>query len=86
MFELPGLYNTKNYICNITLQEIDACEEECLYLADDVACDRDVHELCTIIMNEEGLTSSKNPYDAAELYVKLRNQILIELQLDFYNL
>lgn len=78
MYNLPELYGTENFIGKLNDETITShCESECWFLTE--PCDKDVFELCIIIMEEMGLVKAQNPYEAVNLYIKLRNNILLLL-------
>lgn len=76
MFHLPEVYNTKNLLCNVCTRRIENYEEECLFLN---TCDKDVYDLCKIIIAENNLHMPEDPYEAIDLYLKLRTEIIMLL-------
>lgn len=44
--------------------------------ADKMCCDRDVYELCSIIMPEKDAVLQTEPFSAVDLYIELRNALL----------
>lgn len=77
MFELPELYETRDYRVPILNDDIVNCEEECEIPL--FPCDKDVFHLCTIILEERHITIPEDPYDAVEVYLFLRREIKLSL-------
>lgn len=75
MYTVPELYDTEDYLCDVSEQDIISCEEDCLHRSD-IACDEDVHTLCTYIMAENNLTVSVDAYMAIDLYLTLREKLV----------
>lgn len=76
MYQLPALYNTKNYSVEIRNEEVRLFKGQSLIINDDmVCCDKHVHELCTILMNENGYNAPNNVYQALDLYTDLRRNL-----------
>lgn len=74
MFHVPQLYETVDYITQITENDLLLPREACLF-SDNIPCDVDVYELAMEIMNEMGLSQPILPNDAVDLYIVLRNEI-----------
>lgn len=70
MYEMPTLFQTKSYLLEVPTFAIDALATECTILK--FPCDEDFYRLCNIIMLENGLSHKCDPYDAVELYSRLR--------------
>ncbi len=51
MFQFPGLWNTRNYICAVSQNDKDAFHE----FRSLVCCDPDVYEMCIGIMAEDNI-------------------------------
>ena len=58
--------------------DLDLCKDECIS-KDEFPCDRDVFELCLILVEENKWSVPKDPYDAITLYKFLREAILNNL-------
>ena len=65
-------------MCPITNVDIDVCKEDCTFRSP-YPCDRDVHELCCILMAENHVELSADPFDSVNLYMFLRDNILRNL-------
>lgn len=73
---MPDLYGVEDYLAPIPRNEIESAEEECVFLNTQLPCDRDVHELCKILLTEDGLSLPSDPYDIVDVYIHLREKIL----------
>ncbi|XP_033646897.1 uncharacterized protein LOC117306426 [Asterias rubens] len=76
MYFVPELYNTKNYTQGITQDDLDECEEECIFRGS-IPCDEDVFRLCSFIMAKRHLTLSHDAYSGLELYLVLREVLSV---------
>ncbi|XP_031351071.1 uncharacterized protein LOC116176587 [Photinus pyralis] len=74
MYNLPELYGSEDNLVRVFSASILSCKEECLSLKS--SCDEDVNDLCNIILSELDMSKPHDPYDAVNLYVKLRTEIL----------
>ncbi|KAB0795190.1 hypothetical protein PPYR_12029 [Photinus pyralis] len=74
MYNIPEVYGTKDYLCNLSSADIGDYEEQCLF--HNCPCDDDFYELCVIIMSENGYVMPKTSTDAVDLYLNLRHQLL----------
>jgi hypothetical protein len=74
IYTVPELYDTKDYLCEVSANEVNGCHEQCTFRSN-VACDSDVFELCTIIMAEQNLNIPMDVYEALDLYLELRAAI-----------
>ncbi|KAF7649090.1 hypothetical protein LDENG_00147400, partial [Lucifuga dentata] len=74
MYTVPELYGTEDYLCEVPEQDI-ARYEDSLHRSD-IACDEDVHTLCTYFMAENDLSVPKDAYMAINLYLSLREQLV----------
>jgi len=54
---------------------LEACTDECKFVEEQVAADEDITELAALLMEEQGLSVPTSPFEAAVLYVHLRNEI-----------
>lgn len=75
MYTVPELYGTGDYLCSVPQQDITHCEEDCVKRSD-IACDEDVHALCTFIMAQNNLTVPTDAYMAVDLYISLREDLV----------
>lgn len=74
MYHTPQIYNTGDFLRTVEFEKLAACKEECKF--EDLPCDEDVYNLCKIIIEEKGLTEPHNPFDAVDVYIQLRNEML----------
>lgn len=72
MYEIPHLYAAMDYIQHIRDRQILAA---CRFL--NLPCDKDIYELCNIIMQEKNLQLSDDPYCNIDVYIELKNEINI---------
>lgn len=76
MYNMPEIYGTRNYMLPITENKLEIARQDCLFLDENVPCDEDVFELCEILLNEDGRLHPEDPYEAADTYLYLRNQLI----------
>ncbi|KAK1172320.1 hypothetical protein AOXY_G4861 [Acipenser oxyrinchus oxyrinchus] len=74
MYLLPELYRTYDYMSPIESVELQVCRSECTFRLP-VPCDPDVYDMCNIVMAESHLDLPNEPYQALDLYIRLRNEI-----------
>ena len=58
--------------------ELELCKEESSQ-RDEFPCDRDMFELCLILIDENNWSIPKDAYDAVTLYKLLRDEILMHI-------
>ncbi|KAL3977653.1 SLAM family member 8 [Sarotherodon galilaeus] len=75
MYTLPELYGTRDFLCPTEEEHVEMCKTECVFRLTK-PCDPDVYELCNILMTESHLTPPTDPYQAVNLYVHLRENIV----------
>lgn len=75
MYQLPELYRTKNYSVEVRTEEVRLFKEQSLIIKNDICCDKHVHELCKILMDEYNYSAPKNVHHALDLYINLRQNI-----------
>lgn len=78
MYEMPSLYGCDDYLLKIPSFAIDALQSECLFI--ETPCDKDFHELCCLVMEENNLIRPCDPYSGIDFYVTLRNKLLLLFQ------
>lgn len=71
LYQLPVLYDTIDYMCEVDPEDVVICKDECLF-REPIPRDRDVYDMCNIIMNENDLEFPQAPDTAVELYLELR--------------
>lgn len=76
MYQIPSLYGARTYLTRIPDFVLDTITPECVFHK--YPCDKDFYELCNILLIENQLTRKYDPFEAVDLYIRLR-QILKEL-------
>ncbi|XP_031358157.1 uncharacterized protein LOC116181857 [Photinus pyralis] len=74
MYYTPEMYYARDYIVKSPEDAILSCREESLFPL--VHCDQDVYELCQILSEENHYERPSTAYEATDLYIQLRNDIL----------
>ena len=64
-------HGTHGHKCNVTEDDIEVCEEDCVF-RDPAPCDKDVFEMCSILLTENSLTFPGTVHEAFDLYLTLR--------------
>lgn len=74
MFQVPSLYRTQDFLNSVDDEDVSLCkleyEHRTLY-----PCDRDVYDMCMLVMQEERIDHPSSPEDGIELFLKLREHI-----------
>lgn len=71
---MPELYDARDYLHEIAdAYALEVCKDHCTFL--EYPCDEDVYHLCNIIMEEQALLKSNDPFNMLDLYIRLRNEI-----------
>lgn len=80
MYELhvPHLYNAEHHICQVSLEKIRTCKEECSF-EEPCPYDRDIFELSCLLMAENNLQPPIKSDIAKRLYNALRSILLQSL-------
>lgn len=78
LYNAPEMHNTQDYKIPITEDEVECCRELCASDNDetDDFC-KDIYDMASLIMEEERRDEPKSQEEAAELYLYLRNEIII---------
>ncbi|XP_073798490.1 uncharacterized protein [Danio rerio] len=74
MYGLPELYQTRDFLTSADSESIQLCKNECTFRRP-IPCDPDVNSLCNIIMFESQLNVPRDPFQAVNLYMHLRDTI-----------
>lgn len=74
MFMAPQLWGTEDFIVEQDSDDLQTAQEACLFLTA-VPCDEEVFDLCTIVMEEQQLSFTKDRLEALELYLELRDAV-----------
>lgn len=77
MYTSPELYGTVDHICPVEFDELSVCFDACRF--ESHPCDKDVFDLCGILMSEVHWVRNNDPFDSVDLYIYLRNVISMEL-------
>lgn len=77
MYEMPELYDTRDYIMPLRNEDILNCQEECTNV--NHPCDEVIFDLCNIILEEKNQLIPKDPYEAIDIYLLLREEINLML-------
>ena len=75
LFFLPEVADTRNFITDVGLDELELAEERCCYRTPDSGCCEEFVELAGIIMEENNLQFPRTAEDAVTLYVNLLEAI-----------
>ena len=75
LYHTPEVVGREDKLRAVPQRTIDACIEQCTRKG--FPCDRDVHKLCCIIMLEHGWSPPLDTNEAKELYLNLRQAILV---------
>lgn len=76
MYSVPELNNTDDYGCDVPGEEVQEGQQRCIFRSS-VACDTDIHNLCCHMMAQNNLQPPEDPYQAIDLYMELRNFIIM---------
>ncbi|XP_030578347.1 uncharacterized protein LOC115796976 [Archocentrus centrarchus] len=78
MYTLPEMHGAEDCLKTIDLEELALCKEECTPKSQ-YPCDETVFDLCCLLMQEKGWDAPRDAFSAAELYLLLRNEILLNI-------
>ncbi|KAJ8319832.1 hypothetical protein KUTeg_001419 [Tegillarca granosa] len=73
LYHAPLLNDTQDYSLPLNKIELLACADECDFT--EGYCDEDIKDLADIIMRENNWRKSTDPYEAATIYLQMRNII-----------
>lgn len=79
MHAVPQLYGARDYLHPISLENVEACLEDCVFK--DFPCDEDVFNICVDLISEHNLEVTNEVFATVDLYMRLRQLIHNELQL-----
>lgn len=79
MFKMPQHYSTESYFKYVDEKDLEVCEEECIFNTH-ITFDETLNEICQIIITEENLNVTNDPYELVNIYIKLRNTILMNVE------
>ena len=66
------MFNEWNYLCDIDPDRLKVCTEECTFY-NGIHCDEDIYYLVHLYMEENDWSMPRDAYEAAEVYISLRN-------------
>ncbi|KAL3973710.1 hypothetical protein ACER0C_024917 [Sarotherodon galilaeus] len=75
MYSFPELHSAEDRLKPISMEDITLCMEECSTKGQ-YPCDETVFELCCLLMVENEWDAPGDPLGAADLYIRLREEIL----------
>lgn len=75
MYSFPELHDAEDRKKPTSIEEVALCVEECTPKGE-FPCDQTVFELCCLLMEENGWEAPADPFTAADLYIRLREEIL----------
>lgn len=79
MFKMPQNYSSENYLMYVDEKDLEVCEEECIFNTH-TTFDETLNEICQIIIIEENLNVTNDPYELVNTYIQLRNTILMNVE------
>lgn len=74
MFDHPSLWNTRDYLCPVSREDIDAYRDE-VEVRTSICCDANVYDVCIDNMAENNLVPPITAVEAVVLYRHLRASI-----------
>ena len=74
MYSIPELYGVSDCLKAVTPEKIELCETECL-MKDNIPCDKDIFDLCQLLVNENMWDFPADPHEMCDLYIQLQNEI-----------
>ncbi len=75
MYTMPQLCAVDDYLKPVPQDKIDVCKSECVF-KDQYPCDKDMFDLCTIMMTEMQMPVPKSCEESLQLYTALRTMIM----------
>ncbi|KAG5893803.1 hypothetical protein JTB14_027840 [Gonioctena quinquepunctata] len=75
LFEIPHLYGAKDCLVAIPDGIADTIKADVNFMKEIPHCDEDVQNLCNCIGSENGYVKDYDPYNAVNLYIKLRTEV-----------
>ncbi|XP_051530514.1 uncharacterized protein LOC127427138 [Myxocyprinus asiaticus] len=78
MYLFPELYRAENYLLLVESGDLQLCKTECTFQSS-IPCDSDVYDICNTVMAETHFDLPNDSYQAIDLYLHLRNEILTSL-------
>lgn len=75
MYTVPAMFNTRDYSTPVDDVTVNVCQEECIFKTR-IHCDKDVHDVCRLLMEENNWSMPEDANSARNLYLNLRREIL----------
>ncbi|KAG5875777.1 hypothetical protein JTB14_014307 [Gonioctena quinquepunctata] len=75
LFEIPHLYGAKDCLVAIPDGIADTIKADVNFIKEIPYCDENVQNLCNCIVSENGYVKDYDPYNAVNLYIKLRTEV-----------
>ncbi len=77
MYRLPFLYGGIDKAIEVDMDDVEEFENQCRMK--DFPCDPEIFELSCLLIEEHNLVAPENSSEAVDLYVRLRELILLAL-------
>lgn len=74
LYTMSELHGVEDTLVDVNMQELGACQTESTK-KDAYPCDVDIFDLSCILMEENGWNPPNNGYEAASLYINLRQTV-----------
>ncbi|KAJ8301493.1 hypothetical protein KUTeg_020480 [Tegillarca granosa] len=71
MYTVPAMFNTRDYSIPVDVVAVNVYEEECIFKTR-IHCDKDVHDVCRLHMEENNWSMPEDANSARNLYLNLR--------------
>lgn len=78
MFDHPSLFNTRDYLCPVSREDINACRDQVEFRTS-ICCNANVYDVFIDIMAENSLLPPITADEAVVLYRRLRTSIDADL-------
>lgn len=74
MYAYPELHAAQDYLAPVSEQDLQLCRDACVFRTLE-PCDNDMFQLCCLLLLEQNLILTNDPYELIDTYVVLRNEI-----------
>lgn len=78
MYNAPHLWGVDDKIHLVSQQDIDVCSNQAEFRTS-IPCDEDVYDVCMDIIIRDNLNVPTDAYNAVDLYIHLRREIVLLL-------
>jgi len=75
LYTMPEIYGAVECCCTVDENDLAACIDESHLVDDELPCSDEIYQLAELYMEENDWTRGQDAYEAANLYVQLRNKI-----------